>query len=258
MKHILCSFIVVFSSVIFAGTIDPQNADSKYLEYGAKHTCVLKIVGHMDGDANTPYSASCIVIDPYYVVTAAHVVFNAITHTVIYDSKPYPCAVVAIHSEFDPKTFGKNDIAIIRLHKPITLDFYPELYKNRDEKDKICSIAGFGFTGSMSTGYSIKNFDYKKRAGSNIVSSIDNNLLICSSIDRKTSLEFLIAPGDSGGGLFINNKLAGINSCVFGNDGESNSDYGDTSGHTRVSDYVDWIEKCRLTLEHLSKPKLGD
>src|SRR5208283_4095111 len=59
-------------------------------------------------------------------------------------------------------------------------------------------------------------------------------------------LEGLIAPGDSGGGLFITTStgtyLAGVNSFVGSDSNLPNSMYGNFSGHTRVSAYSDWIE----------------
>jgi hypothetical protein len=86
--------------------------------------------------------------------------------------------------------------------------------------------------------------DGKKRGGSNIIDKIDRELLVCtpSRAYNKTELEFLIGSGDSGGGLFIDGKLAGINSCVMATDGKPNSTYSDESGHTRISKYINWIE----------------
>jgi secreted trypsin-like serine protease len=58
-------------------------------------------------------------------------------------------------------------------------------------------------------------------------------------------LEFLIASGDSGGGLFIDNKLAGIHSCVMTVGKNPQSKYGEESGHTRISNFIEWIEDNR-------------
>jgi len=55
-------------------------------------------------------------------------------------------------------------------------------------------------------------------------------------------MEFLIASGDSGGGLFIDKKLAGITSCVMTTDGNTDSNYNDERGHTRISQHINWIE----------------
>ena len=65
----------------------------------------------------------------------------------------------------------------------------------------------------------------------------------------KTELEFLISPGDSGGGLFIDQKLAGIHSYVYATDGKSDSDYGDVGCSTRVSDYIEWIDKTKQLMK---------
>lgn len=60
-------------------------------------------------------------------------------------------------------------------------------------------------------------------------------------------LEYLVFLGDSGGGLFIEDEngetvLAGLHSFTWPRlDGIVDSDYGDASGHTRISAYADWI-----------------
>ena len=244
-------FLGFFCLALYAGTIDPKKSDSEYVEYGNKHVCVMKLLGQMGDDNNTPYTASCVMISPYYALTAAHVVHGTITQYVVHNGVPHTCLITAIHSDFRPNKMGYNDIAILRLHQPINLEFYPELSNNINEVNKICSISGFGHTGTLHTGYIRNKYDGKKRAGSNIIYSIEKHLLICSSTDQHTSLEFLICPGDSGGGLFIDQKLAGINSCVFANDGNTNSDYGDNSGHTRTSIFVDWIQESKNNIEKM-------
>ena len=52
----------------------------------------------------------------------------------------------------------------------------------------------------------------------------------------------LIGHGDSGGGLFIDKKLAGIHSCIYTGDGKLDSSYKDYSAHTRVSLHKPWID----------------
>ena len=64
--------------------------------------------------------------------------------------------------------------------------------------------------------------------------------------ERTAPLQGMIAPGDSGGGLFITTPtgtyLAGVNSFVGSDYGAPRSVYGNFSGHTRVSAFRDWIE----------------
>ncbi len=59
-------------------------------------------------------------------------------------------------------------------------------------------------------------------------------------------LEYLPAPGDSGGGLFATfgeqTKLVGVTSFLVGiTDGTANASYTDVAAWTRVSSYYDWI-----------------
>lgn len=250
MRYLAIFFFFFFSATINAGTIDPSVPDSKYVEYGKKYECVLKIRGVYADKLNNSFAASCVLIDRYYILTAAHIVENSITQHVIFNNKAYPCAIVAIHAEYDSDVFGKNDIAIARLQRPIDIDFYPELYEGRDEKSKVCGISGWGIGGNFNTGIKREEFDNKRRAGSNVVADIENNILITKVNDSpQTSLEFLIGSGDSGGGLFIDKKIAGINSCVLSIDGKPDSTRRDMGGHTRVSDYIDWIKKTRAAIE---------
>ena len=252
MKIVIILVALVTAS--FAGTIDPSVPDSKYVKYGSQHECVLQIMGSMkDGDSNMLYKGSCVVIGPYYILTSAHVVAEMKNPFVIYEGNHVDCALVAIHSKFKQDQNGYNDIALARLIKPIVLDFYPDLYTEQDEVGKVCSIAGYGYTGTFKTGYIIDNFDKKKRAGANVIDEIHRNTLAFSAHKNKTNLEFLITPGDSGGGLFINQKLAGINSCVYATDGKTDSDFGDVGCSTRISDYIKWIKATKQYLENIIK-----
>jgi hypothetical protein len=212
----------------------------------------LPLAGILGDKLNTQFKASCVVINEYYVLTAAHVVTGSISQHVIYKGKAYPCAIVAVHIDYDSKIMGKNDIAIARLQKPIKLDYYPKLYTEKDEKNKVCGLAGYGYHGDFNSGYSVGNFDNKRRAGSNVVDAVNDNCLTYSvHTEPKTELEFLISPGDSGGGLFIDKKIAGINSYVYATDGKSDSDFGDVGCSTRISDYVEWINKTQEIIESL-------
>lgn len=240
MIKFLSITIIIFSTIVNAGTIDPNTPDSKYVDYGKKHKCVVKLT--TTTKENQKSNGSAVVIGPKWVLTAAHVVNNCTETKVVLDnSSEIIVDEVFIPNEYDEEKIGFYDIALCKLHEDISLDFYPELYEDEDEIGKVCSIAGFGITGTFSSGRRVS--DGIRRAGSNIVDSIDRQLLICTpEVKNKTELEFLISNGDSGGGLFINKKLAGINSCVMAKDKNTNSSYGDESGHTRVSIHRKWIK----------------
>jgi hypothetical protein len=244
MLKFLTIALLIAMSVCQAGTIDPSVSDQKYLEYGEKHECVVPIhgdcnCGEHDGKPHQ-LSASAVVIGKRWIVTAAHVVKSATNVRVVVRGKDHHMKRMIVNKDFKEEILGMNDIALGESEEDIDLDFYPELYDSDDEVGKVASICGYGVTGNFSTGF-LKS-DGKKRAGSNVIDKVENHVMVCTvEGPRKTSLEYMIAPGDSGGGMFIETKLAGINSFVTAADGKPNSDYGDECCHTRISVFAPWI-----------------
>lgn len=234
--------ILLTAPSIFAGTRDPSVRDSEYIKFGRKFIHIVRVCGRYKDGKN--FQASGVVIKPKTILTAAHI-FEP--HDSCYvktdDDKEIVINKVVVHKDFDADKFGFNDIAICFLDNAIELDFYPELYTDKDETSQHCTLSGYGMTGTFETG--ANHYDDHRRAGSNIIDGLDRGLLICSPSGPgiKTQLEFLTASGDSGGGLFIGNKLAGIHSVVMINGKNPNSRYGSQSGHTRISDHVNWIKE---------------
>lgn len=241
MKLIILIFLMISSSLCYGGTRDPESLDSVHIEYAKKTDYVVKLCGKDNKERQV--CATAVIIKPTWILTAAHVVKDGKDFIVIVKDRKIPILKSIYHSEYAENIFGTNDIAICLLANDADLDFYPELYSEFDEIGKQAYICGYGLTGTFNTGAILG--DGIKRAGTNYIERIDNSLLICtpggSDFFPKTKHEFLIASGDSGGGLFINNKLAGINSCVMADDRKPNSSYSDESGHTRVSKYIEWI-----------------
>lgn len=236
-KIILVVFLVTFGhlSLIYSGTIDPANKDSEYIEYGSKFIHTGKIHGTDQKDLK--YLGSCIAISDKIVLTAAHILHDAKTSTVTFNGKDIKIKEWIIHKDFKHDKLGYNDIAICLLEESIGFDWYPKLYTNKDELNKICSLSGYGSTGTFSTGPN--KIDDHKRAGSNIISSIEGGVLMCdpSTDSTKTRLEFFICPGDSGGCMMIDQQIAGIHSYTMKLI-PSNKQY---SCHTRISDHIEWI-----------------
>jgi len=228
--------------LVAAGTIDPGTPDQKHLDYGSQFKCVARI-SCLDTETMTPAWASCVIVGPRHVVTAAHVVDKAEAWVVHVGDEKYPLSEVLVHENFRKTGIGCCDIAVGRVmgSKEFGLDFYPALYGNDNEVGKVVSICGHGITGTFLSGCVLA--DGRKRAGSNVIDYIDSNgLMVCSvGSGVKTELEYLISPGDSGGGLFIGNELAGINSVVMANGRSPMSKLGDESGHTRISTHREWI-----------------
>lgn len=240
----------------YAGTVDPSTPDSKYVEYAKDFHYVFLICG--TGSDGKMFCGSAVAIDKHHILTAAHVVESYQTCYMMINEKKYNISEVIVHKTFETNQFGIGDIAIGYCEDDFGLSFYPSLYEDENEIGEICSIAGYGLTGNFLTG-AIKS-DGNRRAGSNLVDRIEKDMLICTP-SRKgdkgyTSLEFLIASGDSGGGLFIDGKLAGINSCIISSDRSSpNSRYNEESGHTRISKFAGWIHENKRKMDKTSHRK---
>lgn len=245
------------ASQSFAGTIDPNTPDSRYVAFGQQFPSVIRI--RADIDELSPKEdelsitdklatkffrqyGSLAIIRPHWALTAAHVTTGAHNHTAYKDNKAeYPLRIF-VHPAFNDNVLGYNDIALCYSAKDFQLDFYTPLYTGQDEVGKDITMAGYGLRGTFRTGAVIS--DGKKRAGQNTIESVSRAVLTCSasSDSRKKPLEYMISPGDSGGGMYIGNKLAGINSFLMAIDKVPDGTYGDDSAFTRVSLYVDWIE----------------
>ncbi len=245
------------ASQSFAGTIDPNTPDSRYVAFGQQFPSVIRMRADIDDLA--PEEAelsitdklatkffrqygSLAIIRPHWALTAAHVTTGAHNHTAYKDNKTeYPLRIF-VHPAFNDNVLGYNDIALCYSAKDFKLDFYTPLYTGQDEVGKDITMAGYGLRGTFRTGAIVS--DGKKRAGQNTIESVSRAVLTCSASpdSRKKPLEYMISPGDSGGGMYIGNKLAGINSFLMAIDKVPDGTYGDDSAFTRVSLYVDWIE----------------
>jgi len=161
--------------------------------------------------------------------------------------------------------YAGYDIALLKLKSSVQNVAPANLFTGYNEDMQIGTYVGFGATGTGLTGEYYN--DGKKRAGQNIIglgsrAVVPNNQgyqrlsdrVLVSDFDSPytanlydplsvpLNLEYSIAHGDSGGGMFINSRLAGVNS--FGVDPitkSSNPRYGITMGTTRVSSFTSWI-----------------
>ena len=217
-KAILALAIMLCGSFGFAGTIDPSVADSKYLEFGEKFGCVKKI----EVDYETKEKGKSLV--------------GCASCVVIGDIDFDPKSVQAVDEPF-------ADLALCHVRGKPEFEFKASIVDDSviNVKGKVVAICGFGASGTLSTGAT--SFDRKRRAGSNIIDDIEKDILLAGSRkneSRQTTLEMLVATGDSGGGLFIDGKLLGIISFIRSSDG-TNSDYGDSSGFLDLRQYKRWI-----------------
>ncbi len=251
MRSLLLWLILL--NVSLGGTIDPNVPDSKYVNYGNTYECIVSLGGKInrEGDENNnkTFFASGVLIQPKIVLTAAHVMKQAKDCYIKHKENNVDILYSVVYDKFTEEKFG-FDIAVCLLKEDVKISVYPELYDAEDEMGKICGIVGYGRTGIYTTGAT--KYDHLKRGGSNIIDSILADLLVCSvKSGTKTQLEFLIASGDSGGGLFIDKKLAGINSGIMTGDKKLDSNINDESLHTRISVHKKWIQEAIEILEKL-------
>ena len=78
MRYLVLSLAILLglSGFVHAGTIDPTVNDSKYIEYGKKHECVVPIQGIYSEEEGKKigFFGSAVIIRPRIILTAAHVV----------------------------------------------------------------------------------------------------------------------------------------------------------------------------------------
>ena len=247
----LLRFVIILlaaSRFATAGTTDPSTPDDKYVEFGKQFPNVVRIRAKIKCDnpecelKEHNQFGSAVIIRPHWLLTAAHVVKDTTEPTIVRKDGEFPLGLIVTHKDFADNHFGFGDLALCYSAKDFKAEFYPELYRDTDELGKAVTIAGYGLHGTFSTG--AQQSDGKKRGGHNKLDSAERGVLVCTASSGlfRFPLEFMIAPGDSGGGMFIGNKLAGINSFLMAADKKPDGTYGDESAFTRVSLYTDWVE----------------
>lgn len=263
-KHLCFSMaLAMLVSVVpasWGGTIRHDRADSLYVSLGAEASYAS--VGRFDFTATSgSYIASGTLIADDWVLTAAHVVDETTSLDFSIGGQTYAAKKWLAHPKWTRDLLGGYDIGLVQLSSPVPEAITPAVrYTGSDELGAVATSAGFGMTGTGLTG--AVTFDGKKRAGQNVIDAFyarkKKPRIMLSDFDNPDDLgdsaygspipedlEYLIAPGDSGGGLFIDfgsgPLLAGVHSFGASFDGLTDLDYGDVAGHTRVSAFDKWI-----------------
>jgi len=255
--------VMAATSSVFAVTIRDDRADTSYRNLGASYGSVGQFVGSgVENGSTINYSASGVLIAPEWVLTAGHVADSTTTSlTFKINGTNVSASAWYANSNWTGNLGTGYDISLVKLSTTISGPV-ATLYSGTGEIGKVGTYVGYGMTGTGSTGYTV--FDQQKRGAQNMVDAFlsgSGSRILMSDFDNinkkhqkrdnamggasPLDLEGLIAPGDSGGGMFITENgrtyLAGINSWGSSRDGNTNSDYGDYSGVTRVSSHIGWI-----------------
>lgn len=259
-----------------AGVRRDDVADSEFLALAA--SALYESVGKFTYSVGSgSYIASGVLVSPEWVLTAGHVTggdnylgggisnmtFSLTTGNSVLN---YAASEWITHPGWattEGNLFAGYDVGLVRLSSSVTAVQAASLYLQESLQMQPGTIVGYGATGTGLTGFQAGSAG-TKRAGQNMIDGLGDGLTISSGIyfadfdrpgmpgesvlgsDMPLALEYLSAPGDSGGGLFITQNsqtyLVGVTSFGWGyTDRAANSDYGDLAGFTSAATHAAWI-----------------
>lgn len=189
------------------------------------------------------------LIAPQWVLTAAHTVFCLHEGQTIQIGHE----LVEVEARYSYPTYQlgeQNDLALIKLKKPVLAVQPAKLYRKQDEQNQEVWFIGSGGTGTGLTGETVSYKDNKgilRKAKNKVVAVTSSDLrFVFEPGDKGLELEGVSGNGDSGGPAYIKGRegyyLLGVSSRVdswFKGVGE----YGVKELYTRVSTHADWIDK---------------
>ncbi len=240
---------------VSSATIRDDQPDSGYLNLGADpaYAAVGSLV------INGAINGSGTLIAPDWVLTAAHLLDAGISGTFTINGVSYTSDALIRNPGWTGNPNNGYDLGLVHLTSSVAAIPPAMFYTGSSEIGQIGTFVGYGFTGTGLTGYQT-SLGIQRRAFQNVIDGNFGNpsIELASDFDNPHTtadngfgsavplpLEGCVAPGDSGGGVFITLGsqfyLAGVISSVANADATPNADYGDASGFGRVSSFLPWI-----------------
>jgi len=263
-----------------AGTIRHDRDDSLYtgLAAEAAYSNVGRVFVYKQGGGGQVGSG--VLISSRWVLTAGHLTYDpsGTTTNIVFhfSAESYSSAVPngwITHSFFFGDVPSDGDIGLVKLATPFDISpgsgiTVASRYAGSGEVGLVGTSVGYGLTGTGLTGATAGTYG-TKRAGQNVIDVLGSTSgiplltekMLMIDFDHPNDpsrsrwgstspldLEYTPAPGDSGGGLFIDvggqTRLAGITSFGYPT---SSALYGDAAGYMRVSQFNLWIDD-RITV----------
>lgn len=258
--HALATILTITMPVIAtAGTIRHDRSDQLYQNLASSNP--YEAVGRFNWTSSSGGGlASGTLISTEWVLTAGHVVDDPLATNFQFTvgGQSYGASEVIIHPDWNGNIQSGSDLALVRLDQSIDTVSAAQLYSGNQEVGLTTTVVGFGKTGDGFSGSYLAAGE--KRAGQNLIGGLGDvvgysSQSLMADFDFpdpaatgkgiSLDLEYLAAPGDSGGGWFIEDQgttyLAGVTSFGYAPDGFVDSSYGDIMGATRIGDFLSWI-----------------
>lgn len=237
------------------------------------------------------YGTGVLLHDGRAILTAAHLFENegsqaTVQFNTTVGEQFLSATSLLIHPDYDSVNCN-HDLALIWLATPAPLSAERyTIYRDSDEIGQVMTMVGYGLTGTGSSGTielnsqptrnmavnrieadasALSNLDgmqlsWEPAPGTQFISDFDNGQTANDALGVLLGLndtgegirEGLIAPGDSGGPAFIDQKITGIASYTtslssFSRDPDIdsslNSSFGEIGAWQRVSSYQQWIDQ---------------